>query len=171
MKNNLNGFTKSNNTIMQQIFERTDATCYAVYMAILAHRNSQTNECFPSRQRIMELTKLSEKTIKRKINELFEAGFIKINSGKQGTANNYYFPLEDFYKEWQMNDKQLMAARRKKAFKTTTKKDSTETLPEPQKEETFDSYNDNPFEDDDDTKQLYMSDYVPVFDYSQNPFE
>lgn len=33
------------------------------------------------------------------INELCALDVLIVNSGKQGVANNYYFPKEDFFKE------------------------------------------------------------------------
>lgn len=48
------------------------------------------------------------------INELCRLGVLIVNSGKQGIANNYYFPKEEFFK----NDASVaMAYKRKTQFR------------------------------------------------------
>lgn len=111
------GFVKVNNSIMMDILAKTDPECLAIYVVILSHRNWSTNKCFPSRSKIAEETNVSEATVKRKIQKLYETGFLIINSGTNGVANNYYFPREDFFEEWKSKDiDQCMAKRKKKAI-------------------------------------------------------
>lgn len=110
-------FTKVYASVMDEILSETDSVCLATYIAILRHRNTKTNKCFPSIPTISDIVHVSDRTVKRKIEELYNKGFLIINSGKQGVSNNYYFPKESFFEDWNDNAEQLLAYRRKNTFK------------------------------------------------------
>jgi predicted transcriptional regulator len=120
-KPNSNSFVKVYLNITNEILKKTDAACLAVYITILRHRNTGNNMCFPSIKTIADIVNVSDSTVKRAINKLYENGFLDINSGTKGTANNYYFPKENFYEEWNSDLDQLRAYRKKKAFKKAKK--------------------------------------------------
>lgn len=90
-----------------------DPLCLSLYYMLLRHRNRQTNKSFPSISKLASELHSSKSTIKRKLNLLYENGYIKINSGDKGTANNYYFPKESFYKDFKYDEQQLCAYRKK----------------------------------------------------------
>lgn len=117
-KPNNNSFVKVYLNVMDEILEKTkDPVSLAVYIAILRHRNTTTNKCFPSINRIAEIVGVSPSTIKRKIQKLYETEFLIINTGTKNVANNYYFPKENFFEDWNEDLEQLCATRKKKAFR------------------------------------------------------
>ena len=84
-----------------------------VYLALLKHRNTKTNRCFPSQETIAKEANMNIKTVKSCIDKLEQNGYLIINSGYKGTSSNYYFPKEYFY-DWFKDDyKQKRAKRRK----------------------------------------------------------
>lgn len=95
------------------ILKELNGNCMGVYLTLLSHRNMRNNKCFPSIKRLNEKTGLSEKTIKRILTELYNAGYIIINSGYKGTNSNYYFPKEWFYTYFAKDINQRKAQRRK----------------------------------------------------------
>lgn len=99
-------------------FEGRSKTNFAVYMTLLKHRNSRNNKCFPSIETIANKISTSTKSVKRAIDELETAGYIKIDSGMRGISNNYYFPKEWFYDLFSDDYKQIKANRRKKVMKS-----------------------------------------------------
>lgn len=112
------------------VMRELKGNCFGVYMTLLSHRNMKNNQCFPSRETIMEETGLSEGTVKECISKLHKSGYIIINSGYFGCSNNYYFPKEWFYDLFAEDIKQTMARRKtgsKSALKVDreTKKDKT----------------------------------------------
>ena len=92
-----NSFIKLDKMIMKNLIEKCGANGLMVYSVLLSHRNTTTNKCFPSIESIMEQCKTSKSTIQRSIKKLYDEGFIIIDSGRQGIANSYFFPLEEFY--------------------------------------------------------------------------
>lgn len=93
-------------------------TNFAVYMVLLKHRNSTNNKCFPSIETIANKIVASDKTVKRALDELEKAGYIKIDSGMRGISNNYYFPKEWFYDLFKKDYKQIKANRRRNVMKS-----------------------------------------------------
>lgn len=91
------GYVQSNNSVMRMILEKYSVYHFCVYLMILSHRNTDTGKCFPSKELISTETCISIKKVKSVIKELADDKVILINSGKSGKANEYYFPLEDFY--------------------------------------------------------------------------
>lgn len=140
MNNNFNQFTKWKNTnksgmvlsnwfkadnevIRSIISETTPQTCM-LYLIILSHRNSKTNKCFPSISLLAREMGRSARTIQRMIDDLQDMGALRINSGKMGVSNNYYFPMESFFKE---DASTAMARKRTDGFtKTSITKKSEE---------------------------------------------
>lgn len=92
-------------------------TSFSVYCVILKHRNTKTNECFPSINTISKESGISVNTVKKTINNLEENGYLSINSGMRGTANNYYFPKEWFYPLFSEDFYQKNATRKHNAIK------------------------------------------------------
>ncbi|MPM02481.1 hypothetical protein SDC9_48730 [bioreactor metagenome] len=88
------GFTPSNNELRLKIVKNCGLSTYGVYIQILSHRNTSTNECFPKNDIIAEECSCSVANVKKHINKLYEFGYLVIDSGYTGKASNYYFPLE-----------------------------------------------------------------------------
>lgn len=99
-------------------FKGRGKTNFAVYMTLLKHRNSKNNKCFPSIETIADRIVASDKTVKRALDELEKAGYIKIDSGMRGISNNYYFPKEWFYDLFEKDYKQIKANRRRNVMKS-----------------------------------------------------
>jgi len=55
--------------------------------------NKSSRTCYPSTQKLKELTQLSTTFIKDSIHRLEKAGLIEVTA-RQGTSNLYYFPKE-----------------------------------------------------------------------------
>lgn len=95
----LTNWVKADNQLIRQIIAKTNAQTAMFYLIILSHRNVKNNQCFPSVSLLAKEMNLSDRTIQRMINELCALDVLMVNSGKQGVANNYYFPKEDFFKD------------------------------------------------------------------------
>jgi len=95
----LTGWIKANNQLIRHIISETNAQTAMLYLIILSHRNANSKQCFPSISLLAREMNLSDRNIQRMINELCALDVLIVNSGKQGVANNYYFPKEDFFKE------------------------------------------------------------------------
>lgn len=104
--------------------------CFVVYMALLSYRNTTTNDCHPSVERIHEDFGISVKSIKRAIDLLYQKGYIDINSGTKNVANNYYFPKEYWYPAWDVDFYQSHAKRRTNTFKEKRKSEKEQLLEE-----------------------------------------
>lgn len=93
---------------------------YIVYVYLLSCRNRRNNQCFPSIATICNNLYMTKNTVKSAITFLEDNGFIIINSGHSGLANNYYFPKEYFYEYFKDDIKQTNANRviRKETKKT-----------------------------------------------------
>ena len=117
-----------------------------LYLIILSHRNTKNGQCFPSISLLAKEMNLSDRNIQRMINELCDLDVLIVNSGKQGIANNYYFPKEDFFKE---DASVAMAYKRKTKFRNKPKpkpiiseefgftKESLAETPEPEWDDDF----------------------------------
>lgn len=106
------------------ILKELNGNCMRVYLTLLSHRNMRNNKCFPSIKRLNEKTGLSEKTIKRILTELYNAGYIVINSGYKGTNSNYYFPQEWFYAYFEDDINQRLAKRKDKTQVITEQRET-----------------------------------------------
>jgi len=93
----LTGYCKSDNLIMREICNTISPAAYAVYMALLSHKNNNDNFSFPSQSTIARETGLSDRWVRNLIDDLCAHNFISINSGNSKVNSRYYFPHEDFY--------------------------------------------------------------------------
>lgn len=89
-------------------------SAFAIYLVILKHRNLTTNRCFPSYATIKKESGCGLSNIKETLNKLEEVGYLIINSGMRGIANNYYFPQEWFYAYFEDDINQRLAKRKDK---------------------------------------------------------
>ena len=99
-------------------------SAFAIYMVILKHRNMRTNRCFPSYSTISKESGCGLSNIKVTLNKLEEAGYLSINSGMRGIANNYYFPQEWFYAYFDDDINQRLAKRKDKAQVITEQRET-----------------------------------------------
>lgn len=113
----LDGFVMANNQIMREIAIETNPQTALLYLTILSHRNTKTNQCYPSKNLLARELGVSVRTIGSMITELHDLKAIKINSGKKGFSNSYYFPAEDFYEDFDNDTFQASPYRRKGHFK------------------------------------------------------
>lgn len=116
----LNGFVIVKNELKTKIARDTSPQAAFLYITILSHKNSKTHQTFPSIDVLARELGVSNRTISNLIKELYEAGYIKVNSGKQKIANNYFFPFEDDYNE-QLYDSNGHAYKRKTKFRKKNK--------------------------------------------------
>lgn len=116
----LGSFTAATDVAFEilQSFEGSGKTYFAVYLVLLKHRNMKNNKCFPSIKTIADETKIGVRTIKEALDALSNNGYLSINSGMRGIANNYYFPKEWFYKYFEDDINQRLASRRKSPLKS-----------------------------------------------------
>ena len=110
----LNGFTKSDNKIRYDCLNECGAGAYIIYLTILSHRNSKDQCSFPSTRTIATEAHMSKRQVGRYITELFEKGYLIIDSGTHGISNKYYFPKESFYEKFSEN--QVFARKRSTGF-------------------------------------------------------
>lgn len=113
----LTGWIKANNQLIRHIISETNAQTAMLYLIILSHRNTNNSQCFPSINLLAREMNLSDRNIQRMINELCDLDVLIVNSGKQGVANNYYFPKEDFFKDDVFAYKRKTSFRKKPASK------------------------------------------------------
>ena len=114
----LSGWIKAGNQLIRHIISESNPQTAMLYLIILSHRNVKSDQCFPSISLLASEMNLSDRTIQRMINELCALDVLIVNSGKQGIANNYYFPREDFFKE---DTSVAMAYKRKTQFRKKPK--------------------------------------------------
>lgn len=95
----LTGWIKADNQLIRHIISEANPQTAMLYLIILSHRNTSNDQCFPSISLLAKEMNLSDRTIQRMINELCDLDVLIVNSGKQGVANNYYFPKEAFFKD------------------------------------------------------------------------
>ena len=108
-------FTECTYDVGFKVLKELGTTAYSVYMAILSYRNTTTNDCHPSVNRIHEDFNIAVRTIKDNIDKLYENGYLDINSGHKNIANNYFFPKEYWYHAWDKDFNQDNAERRNDA--------------------------------------------------------
>ena len=68
-------------------------------LILLANYADEHNSCFPSRDKIAELSNCDERTVRRSLKQLSEAGFLRVESryrpdGGQ-TSNRYYLSMDN----------------------------------------------------------------------------
>lgn len=123
------GYGQCGNIVARKILHEFNQTVFAVYFIIQSHRHTKNNKCFPSIQTIADECGFSKSTVEKAITVLEKAGYLSINSGRQGVNNNYYFPQESFYEDQFGDDiNQQMAYRRSTpGFKKKNKQDNNDT--------------------------------------------
>ena len=117
----LDGYVKAYNQIFREIALKTNPQTAMLYLVLLSHRNTKTNNCYPSKELLSREMGVCERTIGNMLTDLYDLGAIDINSGKKGYANSYYFPAEDFYEDFQDDTFQEQPHRRKGKFKKKPK--------------------------------------------------
>lgn len=150
----LKGFVPSDNELRVKMIKEVGMPCYVVYLTILSHKISDDDKVFPTYETIAKECDCSTQNIKKHIKTLKEKGYIIVDSGKSGKANNYWFPHEKDFKETE----QCKQAHSRKAYKKKEQSEVTKvtieqadipypTNVEPTKEETraIDSLNSNSF--------------------------
>lgn len=100
----LHGFTIVQNELKTKISRDTSPQAAFLYITLLSHKNSKSKQTFPSIEVLSRELGVSTRTISNLLSDLYEAGYIDINSGKTKVANNYFFPYEEDYEE-QMVDR------------------------------------------------------------------
>lgn len=110
----LHGFTIVQNELKTKIARDTSPQAAFLYITLLSHKNSKTKKTFPSIDVLSRELGVSPRTISNLLSDLYNAGYIEINSGKTKVANNYFFPHEEDYDE-QMVDRFGYPYRRKTA--------------------------------------------------------
>lgn len=108
----LSGFTIVYNELKSRISRDTSPQAAFLYITLLAHKNNKSKQTFPSVNTLAKELGVSSRTISNLLNDLYNAGYILINSGKTKVSNNYFFPYEPDYQE-QLNDRTCMPYRRK----------------------------------------------------------
>ena len=108
------GFVSTSNLVIREIAHNVNLQAVAVYLVILSHRKTVTGKCFPSMGLLGEELNISVAGVKRYVKALADAGYLIIDSGKQGISNTYYFPYEPFYK----GEGNLASRRKKGNFKS-----------------------------------------------------
>lgn len=94
----LKGFSQPSNHIIRELAVDYHVNVAFVYIIILSHRNTDNNQCFPSKELLVKETGLNISTIKKCIKTLGDNGYLVWKKGNSKFANNYYFPMEPFYK-------------------------------------------------------------------------
>lgn len=97
----LTGFVMVQNALKIKIARDTSPQAAFLYITILSHKNATTHQAHPSIDLLAREMGVSKRTVSVLIKDLYDAGYIQINSGKQKIANNYYFPYEEDYDEQQ----------------------------------------------------------------------
>ena len=100
----LHGFTIVQNELKTKISRDTSPQAAFLYITLLSHKNGKSKQTFPSIEVLSRELGVSTRTISNLLSDLYEAGYIIINSGKTKVANNYFFPYEKDYEE-QMVDR------------------------------------------------------------------
>ena len=96
----LTNFIQLDNNLIRAIISECGTGAACLYLLLLSHRNIKTNQCFPTLETLSrEMGGITIRQVSTYLKRLSEKELIKIDSGKSGIANNYYFIAEDFYKE------------------------------------------------------------------------
>lgn len=80
----LDGYVKANNQIFREIALKTNPQTAMLYLVLLSHRNTKTNNCYPSKELLSREMGVCERTIGNMLTDLYDLGAIDINSGKKG---------------------------------------------------------------------------------------
>lgn len=101
----LTNFIQLNNNLIRAIISESGTGAACLYLLLLSHRNAKTNKCFPTLETLSrEMGEISIRQVSTYLKRLNDIGAIKVDSGKSGIANNYFFPLEEFYENTPESD-------------------------------------------------------------------
>lgn len=84
--------------VFTRIAKEINPTAATVYATIIGHRNGRTGECYITQETLANELGMSDRTVRRNLNELKTNGFLdwKQGSSFSSKANSYIFPLESF---------------------------------------------------------------------------
>ena len=119
----LDGYVKTNNTIIRKILSDYNPSTAVVYIVILSHKNEHDGYSWPKVETIQRETGLGRGTVKRALNDLVEGGYLFISSGDSMHSNRYYFPKESFF-----NPVEITGLKRKTQSSTSSSK-KRDTIP------------------------------------------
>ncbi|MDD4643535.1 MAG: helix-turn-helix domain-containing protein [Bacilli bacterium] len=96
------GFTQVDNNTMKELCIDFHPNVSIVYFMLISHRHGKKdenyNQCFPTKDLLCKETGLSKDTIIKCIKTLADNDYILYRKGNSQYANQYFFPLEEFYK-------------------------------------------------------------------------
>ncbi|MBC1832267.1 helix-turn-helix domain-containing protein [Listeria seeligeri] len=69
-------FTKIQNNVIED--ERLNLQDLALYLAICKFANNKTQQCYPSKKSLLEVSRISDKTYRKALNHLIEYGYVKV---------------------------------------------------------------------------------------------
>ncbi len=104
------GWVPSYNQIRHAITQTCNFDAYALYILLLSHYNDKTGQTFATTSLLSKETKWGVKKVSRLITELYNAGFIIVNSGANHKASNFWFPFEPYFDP---KDKEMLQARKR----------------------------------------------------------
>lgn len=93
----LSGFVQTDNSLIRAIIAELDPMAAIVYLIILSHRNTRTNECYPTKDLLTRELHSTMKTVRSTIRKLEDKGFLHTAQSTGHQANHYFFPYEPFY--------------------------------------------------------------------------
>lgn len=88
----MNNLTLVNMDIVKMIGTGINPTASLLYMTILSHRNNITGECCVTQEELAEELMMSDRTIRRNLNELKKYGFLDWEQKEK--INHYSFPYD-----------------------------------------------------------------------------
>jgi hypothetical protein len=95
------GFAQVDNNTMKELCIDFHPNVAIVYFMLISHRHGKKdenyNQCFPTKDMLSKETGLSEKTVIKCIKTLADNEYILYRQGNSQLANQYFFPLEEFY--------------------------------------------------------------------------
>jgi hypothetical protein len=96
------GFAQVDNNVMKELCIDFHPNVAIVYFMLISHRHGDKkhqnyNQCFPTKDMLSKETGLSEKTVIKCIKTLADNEYILYRQGNSQLANQYFFPLEEFY--------------------------------------------------------------------------
>ena len=97
------GFAQASNEVMKELCIDYHPNVAIVYFMLISHRhtdrdNEKYNQCFPTQELLSKETGLHKDTVIKCIKTLSDNDYILYRQGNSQYANQYFFPLEEFYK-------------------------------------------------------------------------
>ncbi|MBC1851196.1 helix-turn-helix domain-containing protein [Listeria seeligeri] len=69
-------FTKIQNNVIED--ERLNLQDLALYLAICKFANNKTQQCYPSKKSLLEVSRISDYSFRKSLNHLVEGGYVKV---------------------------------------------------------------------------------------------